>query len=470
MLNQANVTIKQSTFNANQASRGGAIYGASSVALNISVHNSTIVGNVANNTFSAGGIHLNYAVGVSLSLFSTILADNTAPTTNDLYVGNLQFLNVSGDYNLVGLQYTSWGLSGTGNQVGAGSPMPSGVSALADNGGFTLPDGSKILTMATQPNGKSWYTGSNASQNFTNDQRGAGFKRDNGGFTDIGAYQHQITIPEAIAKGNNVTSPGGTQFTVTVTFADNSNINAGTIDINDVVVKNAFTGATLNAIGFSPSQPTGNNNPVTATYTFNAPDNTVAGAWDVSDTSIYNVWIVGTVSDDAANDVVAPARIGSFNAFMSGRSVQVSNAGDTDDGDYTTGQLTLREAVNFSNLNVGFVDSISFSLTGTTIGLSNTLGLSDSVNITGPGKSNLSISGGGAVQIFNVIGASTSVAMSSITLTSGSAASGGAMQFTSQTVTLSNMDIVQNNATSGSGGRDCFDHRFAHSDQQLAPE
>lgn len=75
-------------------------------------------------------------------------------------------------------------------------------------------------------------------------------------------------------------------------------------------------------------------------------------------------------------------------------SLMVDNATDAADGDYSSGHLSLREAVALSNVNNGLADSISFApgITGV-LQLSSGLVLSDDATISGPGAGNLSIDG-----------------------------------------------------------------------------
>ena len=224
---------------------------------------------------------------------------------------------------------------------------------------------------------------------------------------------------------------------------------AGSIDPADVVVKSLVGGATLTATTVTTTPPTGTTNPVTATFTFNAP----GGIWNSTDTDIYRVWLVGTVLDNASNPVVAPVELTSFSAKLGGKSLSVTQPGDNDDGDYTAGNLTLREAINFSNAVTGSVETITFGLAaGTTIPFTSVNVISDTVEISHPGNpSDITISGDSSVQLFTLAGSGTSVTMSGLTLTNGKATNGGAFQLTTQTLSLNNMVLTTNSSTAGGG-------------------
>jgi CSLREA domain-containing protein len=82
-------------------------------------------------------------------------------------------------------------------------------------------------------------------------------------------------------------------------------------------------------------------------------------------------------------------------------SLVVDNTGDVDDGDFSAGQNTLREALTYANAG----DTISFdpSLSGAIISLSSTLTIDKNVSIDGSAlASPVTISGGGAVRVFYV--------------------------------------------------------------------
>ena len=70
------------------------------------------------------------------------------------------------------------------------------LNPLADNGGFTLPDGSTIQTVLSQLGSRLRNAGSN-TQTLTTDVRGVGFARTIGATTDIGAVEQSLAEPSA---------------------------------------------------------------------------------------------------------------------------------------------------------------------------------------------------------------------------------------------------------------------------------
>src|SRR5262249_4284931 len=142
----------------------------------------------------------------------------------------------------------------------------------------------------------------------------------------------------------------------------------------------------------------------------------------------------------------------------------VDNSGDTDDGNYTSGQLTLREAIKLSNTtNVGGSDIIKFhsSLNGATIDLSNNfeLAITDPGTIQGLGSSKLTITGLPSLakssnRIFNVNVPSVvgTVTISGMTLTGGNTTvAGGAILDDNDTLVLSDLVFTGNKATTTGG-------------------
>src|SRR5205085_446167 len=82
------------------------------------------------------------------------------------------------------------------------------LGPLADNGGFTLPDGSTIRTHALLAGSPAVNAGSNTLA-LAADQRGAGFVRVIGAAADVGAFEKQTLPPPPATKVAAVTVNGG---------------------------------------------------------------------------------------------------------------------------------------------------------------------------------------------------------------------------------------------------------------------
>src|SRR5690606_31478926 len=123
---------------------------------------------------------------------------------------------------------------------------------------------------------------------------------------------------------------------------------------------------------------------------------------------------------------------------------------DLDDGNYATGQLTLREAVNIAN-NTPEVDLITFnsSLTTRTIVLNSEILISSSMTIAGLGAELLTISGNNNSRIFkiddSIIETEIIVGLSGFSLTNGFSNNGGAI-LNFENLTVSDAIFAENDA------------------------
>ncbi len=178
----ANVTIRNSTFSGNkvertpatQATGGGALYIYSDATLNM--YNSTIYTNTA--VERGGGIMQRDNASGSLSLYSTIIAGNYAPTGEDMSSWG------SGNFDLDHCIYqdaAGWTAGTLTNNI-TGYPL---LNPLADNGGATL-------THALQSGSTCRDAGANP-QSLTYDQRGADYYRVSGDAADIGAFEYELS-------------------------------------------------------------------------------------------------------------------------------------------------------------------------------------------------------------------------------------------------------------------------------------
>ena len=164
--------------------------------------------------------------------------------------------------------------------------------------------------------------------------------------------------------------------------------------------------------------------------------------------------------DQNANNLFGEMGGDNYSAAIHLVALNVSKIGDSDDGNYVAGQLTLREAVNLANANSG-ADTISFDtvtfLTPQTITLSSQLSLTDPVTITGNGASLITISGNNTVRIFNIDKSSSTAnafSLNNLTLAngySGASAHGGAILNNDESLTI-NGCILEDNSAVLSGG------------------
>jgi hypothetical protein len=420
------------------------------------LNNSTVTGNSAPSG-AGGGIRKTSTTG-TVTLSSTILAANTSstggPDFNLTVAGNV---NMAGGDNVVGVANTGgFTLSGFNRAGTAASPLNPLLGSLANNGGPTqthkLLDGSPAF-----------YAGNNLL-GLSFDQRGSGFPRVAvpGTNADVGAYSGVTVNPGAKAIAPNV-PPVLSTITVSVTYYDNVAINTGTIDVNDIRINNPNISTPLVP---TSAMFTGSGTTVDATYVFNAP----AGGWQWFHNGNYSIDMqAGQVTDTEGPNSVTAGSIGKFTVNIDlPQPLVVDNLGDLDDGKFSAGNLTLREAIGLVNFSSSSSNSITFAPSlfaagAKTMTLSGTeMKITNGVTITGPGANKLTIDGNNASRIFNIdnnLTAKMNVSMSGMRLTKGQSSGsqssvdsgGGAIFIESESVTLDGMEL-DNNISASFGG------------------
>lgn len=138
----------------------------------------------------------------------------------------------------------------------------------------------------------------------------------------------------------------------------------------------------------------------------------------------------------------------------------VSTLSDVDDGDLSSGQLSLREAITLVNTQSGN-NTIGFApgLTGTiTLGGEQLPVIGQNIVITGPGANKLTISGNNQSRIFSIDGstASVTVSISGLTIANGSSTEvnnndGGAIANRQGNLTLDRVLLRDNHAGKNGG-------------------
>ena len=146
-----------------------------------------------------------------------------------------------------------------------------------------------------------------------------------------------------------------------------------------------------------------------------------------------------TIIDIGAVEVAAP--------------LVVDNLIDEDDGDFSAGDLSLREALGLANADDG-LDTISFdpSLFGQTLAWNlGELVVSSSLRLVGPGADQLTIDAGGNSRFFNFSSPETrQIEIEGITFTNGNSGSGdgGAIR-SGEDITLRNTAFIGNSGNRG---------------------
>lgn len=242
------VLISGSTFKTNSASNGGAIFNDGG---KIEVVNSTFYRNEA--TWEGGGIvngHNNQSPFNTLFLTHSTFSENSANNGGGIYIDNsyLYLANTLIANSLFGWDCVSIGLWETnvsnliedGSCVGTlnGDPL---LGPLADNGGPTE-------TMSLLPGSPAFDAGDDttcAADPINHlDQRG--LPRPSGAHCDIGAYEHQTLTPTVLAIQRADPSPtNAASVRFTVTFSEDV---TGVEDSDFMLTTNGPTGVAITDI------------------------------------------------------------------------------------------------------------------------------------------------------------------------------------------------------------------------------
>lgn len=169
---------------------------------------------------------------------------------------------------------------------------------------------------------------------------------------------------------SDLTTAGGTTHTVTVVYADESGIDASSIDDNDISITRDSGGPALNVTNVSVGSQQGNTR--SATYTFHSP----GPNWDQADNGTYTVTVkAGAVKDDSFNGNGSPAASTTFN-------VNVPPPPDTTGPTANISVQNLTTASPTHTISVNYTDetALNFSSIGPT-----------DITITGPGGVTLGV-------------------------------------------------------------------------------
>ncbi|MBX7106711.1 MAG: hypothetical protein K1X57_21735, partial [Gemmataceae bacterium] len=444
ILNRGTLTVNDSAISGNTAtsSFGGGIENYGSLTVNSSIisnniagtnggidsfngslfvmSNTTVTGNSAG--AGAGGVYANTAstltnctivgnTGTSVGGINTL---TTANLTNSLVAGNTgTTADVAGTVlatnSLIG---NSAGATLTGGSAGNLLNVPALLGVLGNYGGTTQ-------TIPLLPGSPAINAGTTAS---TSDQRG----KARVGAVDIGAFESQGFTTSSTGSGQSTLA--GTAFAapLVVTVVP---VNAGEPVDGGVFAFAAPVSGASASLSSSTVTISGGAASVTATA------NATLGKYDVT---------------ASANGVGAVT----FTLTNAETPSLVVNT-DSDASTNFDGKTSLREAIAYANTKAG-ADTVTFDATffatPRTIMLSNgVLTLSDTITINGPGASQATVNGNAASRLFNT-GTST-VGISGLTLTNGkSTGGGGAILTTGGSLTLTDMNVSGNTATSSRGG------------------
>tara|TARA_R110001592_G_scaffold93367_1_gene271145 strand:- start:5633 stop:10372 length:4740 start_codon:yes stop_codon:yes gene_type:complete len=237
-----------------------------------------------------------------------------------------------------------------------------------------------------------------------------------------------IAITNSTITGNSANSEGGgiygfSSITNSIVAGNTAQISpqiTGAFSENSNIIQDSIQGL-LDPVLRDNGGPTKTHALLFGSAAINAGDNAAAEAADLTHDQRGSEF--GRIFDDTVD-------IGAYE--LHSMSFVVDTNSDIDDGDYSLGQLSLRESIKLANM-FSTHDTITFaaSLAGQTIILNSELLISDDLTITGLGAEQLTISGNHNSRIFNIDdgdkNTTITVEISGLTLTEGYAENGGAI-------------------------------------------
>ena len=480
------ITIEDSTVTGNVASKNGggvSLYNQSGDTI---IRRSQITGNQTTSSSDEGGGIVIAIDGGNVLIERTIIADNkTLGTSSE---GGGLWADVNGG------SVTIRDSTISGNTAEGGSSQGGGVFMDISSGGNVLVERSTISnnrTLDANAEGGGLYIDNSGNAEIVSSTISGNRTPSSGGGLYING---DLLIAHSTIADNDADSPGdnsgdgggvyaasGTLTLDHTIVADNSNTTSSTPD--DIFVDSATVigvyswieapgttsiGGTGNTTLLDPNLgPLRHNGGPTMTHALQPGGITPIDAG--------NPTITGEPSSDGrglpfARVVDGDGLIGSridIGAFEAGQSISmiVDTAVDENDGDYSVGDVSLREAIQLTNnpayvngsVTTGF-DTIDFtpSLAGQTIELAlGQLEIRNAVTINGLGSDLLTIDAKGNSRVFDIDGFSgatpSGANIHDLTLTGGFASIGGAVRSDNQ-LSLVDSVLTGNTATFDGGG------------------
>ena len=472
--NRGKLTVTASVLSGNKAIAGGAIISSGNYNgdVTLTVTDTTFSGNIA----TASGAAIDNR-GSTLSVGSSIFSGNKANSGGAILTAGISNIaNSTFNGNTADL----------GGAISASSNLFIIGSTFDGNRGGT---GGAIYTTVSLSAANSTFSGNTATR------LGGGI------YISRLATLRNVTIAKnrADADGDGTGQGGGLFANTGVGNA----VNAGTVTLYNTIVAGNFRG-TGNAYGnFSDLEgkaveTASRNNIVADIFTDgglrNVATNSVGGfSDDIIDPVLRDNGgptkthaLIGKRGTDGGNNSLAPAGstdqrgpgfgrsvggrvdVGAFERQLLTIPLVVDTAFDIDNGIYTAGDLSLREAVRLANSTVGAAQiTFANSLANQTILLDSQLAIYDDTTIVGLGAKLLTISGQNASRIF-FFSSGVTAALSGVTLTGGNgfvaslntASSsigrrGGAI-FNSGSLSIDTCVLSGNSTTSNGGAIDNF--------------
>jgi CSLREA domain-containing protein len=459
------------TGNGGNGGNGGGIYNSGTLTLT----NTTVAANqrgsfgsvnssgpgTPGSSGTGGGIF--NTVG-TLTLNNTIVARN--PDDNFAVEDDINgAVDPTSSFNLIGAAdgMSGMDLSGSGNQSGtADAPLNPLLGTLQDNGGPTWTHALLDFSPAID-------TGSNAlakDQNnnaLATDQRGVGFPRIVHGTVDIGAFEAPFTPPPpsanigVIKTVNTDSSLADRDIVYTITVTNSGPDAAANADLNDPLPGSGPSRMTF--VSLSPSSPPGwscTTPSVGATGTVDCTNPSLAASGSQvftlvghippgtsAGTTYHNIaTVTTTTSDPSPENNTYPADTAVFTCLTN--PIVTTNA--------NSGAGSLRQGILDACDGANIVFDMSQVVSPIT--LASELSITKSLTISGPGASQLTISGNTVTRVFNIgVPSPGAVTFSDLTIANGKVSGNGGGIFLGNTGTFNlNSSVLSGNVANFGGG------------------
>ncbi len=412
------------------SSAGGAILFSSSGAL--AIDSSQFINNRVTGAVSTGGA-IATTTAASVSITNSTFSRNTATSDGGAVLSGGGPLTISGS-------------TFDGNMAGG-----RGGAVAVTVGTFTVTNSTFTGNMATGDGGGLFYT--NNSATFLNDT----FTLNTAGGTGGGvAGTAALAMRNTIVAGNTAAAAMAQDVTVAAapaagTFMNNligTGANTALVEAQTADAQGNLIGGTVAGLINPMLGALGNYGGLTMTHSLlsgsraiNAGSNAAAAALTGDQRGSGRFFRL-----NGANVDIGAYELQAF----SGNPLLVDNSSDENDGVYTVGDLSLREAVYLSN---GFLGTESITFANALNGVTQTLRLdeiviSEAVTI-GSLTTTPVVSGNFNSRIFNILATTTNVTLNGMTLRNGTVtadnASGGAiLSSLTGTLTITNGTITGN--------------------------
>ena len=432
----ANLTLNDLVISGNRASFtggntvsscGGGLYANYGIS---TLTNVTISGNISSNGHG-GGLFLSYNIS---TLTNVTISGNTASSDVDAFGGgSYQFYGTSTLTNVTisgntaksgGGLYQSYGSSTLTNVTISGNTASTDGGGLYQGGGISTLTNVTISRNAAPSNGGGFYLAGTSTLKNTVVAR------------NIAWAGPDIYSSGGTFSGANNLIGDGTGQTSLVNGVSGNLVGTAVSPIDAMLAEDTRFGIALSPLPGSPAIDAGDDSLIPPGISAD-----VYGAARIQGARV-NIGAVETVLPD-----------------MAGVTYVVTSLGDTVAAD---GVVTLREALAAANTNQAVgdaaagsyssADRIEFAagLTGTILTNGKAYQILSSVDLVGPGASQLTLDAGGSSGVLSIPGL-CNVNVSGLTLTGGNATNGGGVYSSGANLTLNDLVISGNRASYGGG-------------------